>query len=374
MFTPSRLALARKRRGLTLVDLARQVDLTAQSLSNMECGRQEPSAANLRRLTTVLGFPISFFGEPDIDELTAVQVSFRARTKMPARAREAVLSAARLVVEVHSWIDSQFKLPDVDIPTLDRTMAPEVAAEHVRARWNLGNLSPIANMVHLLESRGVTVYSIPPEYADIDAFSFWWRGRPFVILNTMKSAERGRFDAAHELAHLVLHKDNVGTEDVRAMEKEANMFAATLLMPTASINRHCPKNPTTDQIIRLKHQWKVAALALTYRLHEVGQLTDWNYRRSVIELGRMGYKTAEPGGASRETSQLLQKVLNSLRGSRVSFSDLSRKLHLTTDELNGYLFRLALTPVTGSGSSASKRTQSTGLRLVSNDEKTAISK
>ena len=34
----------------------------------------------------------------------------------------------------------------------------------------------------------------------MDAYSFWRRGVPYVFLNTMKSAERSRMDAAHELA------------------------------------------------------------------------------------------------------------------------------------------------------------------------------
>src|SRR3546814_6566541 len=41
---------------------------------------------------------------------------------------------------------------------------------------------------------------------NVDAFSCWRNGQPFVFLNTFKSAERSRFDAAHELAHLVLHR------------------------------------------------------------------------------------------------------------------------------------------------------------------------
>ncbi|MEU8739183.1 ImmA/IrrE family metallo-endopeptidase [Streptomyces halstedii] len=40
---------------------------------------------------------------------------------------------------------------------------------------------------------------------EVDAFAVWREGVPFVFLNTQKSAERGRFDAAHEFGHLVMH-------------------------------------------------------------------------------------------------------------------------------------------------------------------------
>ncbi len=62
-----------------------------------------------------------------------------------------------------------------------------------------------------------------------------------MFLSTDKSGERGRFDAAHELGHLVLHGEH---EDPRredeisqrpCAEAEANRFAAAFLMPRSSV-------------------------------------------------------------------------------------------------------------------------------------------
>lgn len=283
---------------------------------------------------------------------------------MPARTRSAVLSAARIVVEFSSWLDQEFSLPPVEIPTLGRRMAPELAAEHLRARWGLGGGYPIPNTIHLLEAHGVAVFSLPPEYSDVDAFSFWWRSKPFVILNTMKSAERGRFDAAHELAHLVMHGEEQLSTDTKALEQEANLFASAFLIPRDSAIKVFPRQPTTDQIIRMKHKWRVAALALAYRLHDLDILSDWSYRRAVIELGRLGYRTAEPDGIERETSQILHKALHSLRGSHISFSGISRRLSVLPEELNSYLFGLAVTPVAGGTARTTNGRGRSNLRLV----------
>lgn len=39
----------------------------------------------------------------------------------------------------------------------------------------------------------------------MDAFSFWSaEGRPFIFLSRVKTAERSRFDLAHEIGHLIL--------------------------------------------------------------------------------------------------------------------------------------------------------------------------
>jgi len=345
MFTPSRLALARKRRGLTLVSLAEQIGMTAQSLSNAECGRQDPSDSTLEMIAKVLGFPVSFFHEPDLEEIQSDQVTFRARTKMTARVRDSVLSAAALAVAFRKWIETRFRLPAVDVPTLGRRMRPEVAAEHVRARWGIGDVESISNMIHLLEAHGVAVFSLPPEHSDVDAFSFWREGRPYVVLNTMKSAERSRFDAAHELGHLVMHGEIGCDDNSRVIEREANAFASAFLMSRVSIHQSFDQSPTTDEIIRAKRRWKVAALALTYRLHDLGIISDWSYRRTVIELGRLGYNTGEPDGIDREASQLLAKVFSALRDSGTSFLKISKILHVTQADLNDLVFGLALASV-----------------------------
>lgn len=367
MFTPARLTIARKRRGLTLTRLAERVGLTAQSLSNAECGRQDPSEATLRSISEALNFPLSFFLKPEPIEIVAEQVSFRARSKTSARARDAVLSAATLAAELHTWIDHRFELPRANVPTIEQRMAPEVAAAHVRARWGVNQLAGISNIVHLLEAHGVAVYSLPPEYGDVDAFSFWLDGRPFVLLNPLKSAERGRFDGAHELGHLVMHARPGHDVDSRIQEKEANAFASAFLMPTESVKSTIRTSPTTDEIIRYKKRWRVSALALTYRLHELGIISDWGYRRAVIELGKMGFRSEEPGGMLREQSHILQKVLSSLRSSGTSFRKLSAELHVYPSELNEIMFGLAVVPVLDHSSGSTRpgsQTRGASLRAV----------
>lgn len=344
MFTASRLTLARKRRGLTLVEVGDRAGITAQSVSNYENGRQVPSAQVLDRLAEALRFPVSFFHAPELDLITVDQVSFRARSKLSARKREVALTVGQLAIEFHDWMSKLYHLPPPDLPSLNKP-DPETAAGIVRARWNLGS-APIGNTVHLLESHGIRVFSLAPEYSDVDAFSFYNDGIPFVFLNTMKTAERGRFDAAHELGHLVLHGQGRDLARVQA-EQEANDFASAFLMPRESVVAHMPASPLVDQVLTGKKIWNVAALALAYRLHDIGMLSDWHYRTTCIELGRRGYKTKEPGGTQRESSQLLTKVFLSLRRKGVTVSDIARELSISPEDLNNYVFGLVITALEG---------------------------
>lgn len=340
MFTPSRLTLARKRRGLTLVELGNRVGVTSQSLSNYERGRQQPSEGTLRILADVLDFPPAFFFAPEVDEIDAKSVNFRARSKMAASTRDAALAESRLAIELSDWIDERFKLPQVNLPTPGRKMNPELAVEYLREYWRLGEDTSIRNTIHMVEAHGVRVFSLAPEYSEVDAFSFWRDGRPFIFLNTLKSAPRSRFDVAHELGHLIMHCDDDTGFRTRAAEKEADEFASMLLMPKRSLAARVPDSPTTDQIIRLKRHWNVSALALTYRLHSLGLISDWQYRQSVIELGRLGFRTGEPDAGARETSMLLKKVFGFLWEQGTTPRHVAVELNASLRELNSWVFDL----------------------------------
>jgi Zn-dependent peptidase ImmA (M78 family) len=190
------------------------------------------------------------------------------------------------------------------------------------------------------------VFSLATDCAAVDAFSFVWRETPYVLLNTGKSGERGRFDAAHELGHLVLHSEHRVPHGPDA-EHEANRFAAAFLMPRASVLAQGLAGAGIDRILDAKQIWRVAAMALTHRLHELGLLTDWGYRAACVDLSRRGYRTGEPGGIPRETSRLLEKVLHQLRLEGTTPAAVARDLHITPGELNRHVFGLVPTALDG---------------------------
>jgi Zn-dependent peptidase ImmA (M78 family)/DNA-binding XRE family transcriptional regulator len=342
MVTPERITLARKRRGFTVAELARQLDVSAQSVTNYERARQKPSEATLGKLVSVLGFPEAFFEAEPSEELPDSAVSFRARSKLSPAKRAAAVSAGVLAMEFNAWLEQAFRLPEPDVPTLDHP-DPETAADMTRARWGLG-VEPIPNVVHLLESQGVRVFSLAVEHSEVDAFSFWQAETPYVFLNTKKTPERSRFDAAHELGHLVMHggaRESHGPE----AEQEANRFAGAFLMPELSIRGRMPMAPLIDQVIEAKKIWRVSALALTYRLHELRMLTDWQYRAICVELSKRGYRLAEYSGLVGETSQLLGKVFAALRERGRTVRDVAGELKISSDELAGMVFGLVVAAV-----------------------------
>jgi Zn-dependent peptidase ImmA (M78 family) len=303
-----------------------------------------PLALAVEALSSSLGFPREFFSGEEVEALPAEAATFRALTRLSARERDAALAAGRLALTLREWIESRFELPHVDIPQL-ASEAPEAAAEAVRARWGMG-LGPIPNLVHLLEAHGVRVFSLATDCSEVDAFSLWREGKPFVFLNTNKSGERSRMDAAHELGHLVLHPEYDRSVS-RQLERDAALFASAFLMPRASLIGRHGMYPTLDELVHGKREWSVSLAAYVQRLYTAGLITEWHHRSLFIELSKRGYRSGEPDGIERERSQILEQVFGYLRREGVTRSDVARALFLSKQDLDVLVLGLVFSSVDG---------------------------
>lgn len=360
VFQPERLTLARQRCGLTMTDLSVIGDVSARSISDYERGVREPSEDSLQQLANALDHPLEFFFRPDAPAVEPESVSFRSLARMTAKNRDQALAAVSSAIELDGWIDSRFERPTPDVPDL-RQQEPEAAAEALRAEWGLGT-QPVRNMIHVLEAHGIRVYSLAHQAGDMDAVSVWVGTVPFVFLNTLSTAERSRYDAAHELAHLVLHRH--GAPSGQSAEHEANRFAGAFLMPRADVLANAPRKTTLAAVVAAKARWGVSALALVYRMHELELISDWHYRQLCIRL-RKQFGKSEPREMPRETSQILNKVFSAVRRSGGSVAGIARDLALPRDKITELVFSLTmLMPLTGGGNSTSGRSGRPDLTVV----------
>ncbi len=334
---PQRLTLARRRRGMTMTKLAMQVGIQPRTVSAYEKGEFEPSGDTLRKLSRQLRFPVSFFFGPTLDLPSRRSVSFRALSRMTAGERDAALGAGALALSLNDWLDCKFVLPKPDIPEL-QPEEPEAAAQVVRSEWGFG-YQPIPNLIHLLELKGVRVYSLTRDTRNVDAFSFWRNDTPFVFLDQSKSAERIRFDAAHELGHLVLHKH--GGPIGQDAETQANAFAAAFLMPAPSVLSAVRQVVTLSRLILLKKNWGVSVAALAYRLHKLKVLSDWQYRSMCIEMSP--YRRKEPEPMRHEASQVLAKMFAILRSEGLTKSHIAKDLCISRADLESLTFGVDVT-------------------------------
>lgn len=340
---PSRLKLARTRRKMTIKLLADATGLTTKIISTYEKEDCEytPKTETLNLISSVLQYPVDFFtDDTELDLIDPSTVSFRSLKSMRAADEYAAIGAGEIGLIIDKYFTNKFpKRPQPNLPDF-RGGTPETAASYVREFWDLGNLS-ISNMVHLLEKNGVRVFSLAENTATVDAFSFWKDHIPYIFLNTQKSGERSRFDAAHELGHLVMHKH--GSPQGRDVESEADLFAAHFLMPANSILPFKGRLLSLDDIIKLKKNWLVSAMALIVHMKNLNVISDWHYRNILIEASKRGLRSSEIEGIKHEKSGLIPFMLNALqKNDGVDLRILAKELFIPLEEATNLFFMIGL--------------------------------
>jgi Zn-dependent peptidase ImmA (M78 family)/transcriptional regulator with XRE-family HTH domain len=346
-FSPERLTIARETRGLTKQELANLCDVSRRTVTSWERGDIENPPVDL--IAEKLGFPVEYFRYGDPATVNQESVSFRALSSTTARQVHAAMAAASIAIEFSEWIERRYRLPQVAFPDIDDSalLNPVLTAEGVRSLWQL-RPGPIANMFSTLEKRGVRIFSLPDGDREIDAFSFWRGGKPFVFLNPDRTPERQRFDLAHELGHLVLHRDRqLGRS--RTVEQEAHDFASAFLMPADAIYPQVIDTLRYEDVFKLKDHWRVSAMAMVERLWRLDLITEWIRRRWIIELTQQGYRSGEPDGIPKETSRLLREILDRAREDGWMIQRIAKSVRVEQADLNNLVFGLGHAVIVGSG-------------------------
>jgi Zn-dependent peptidase ImmA (M78 family) len=197
------------------------------------------------------------------------------------------------------------------------------AAAKCRETWGLSK-GPIDNLIGFLELHGIIVSCARWGSPDLSGFSFWANSRPYVFINNHNNYFRCRFDVAHELAHLVLHKNypkgsNLKPEIHKKQEKEANAFASYFLMPPDSFGTEV----LSDNIfyfIELKKRWKTSISSMIYNCHSIGRI-DENKKASLYRLiSYHKWNKVEPldDQYTREKPDLLARALDLMFENKVT--------------------------------------------------------
>jgi Zn-dependent peptidase ImmA (M78 family) len=107
--------------------------------------------------------------------------------------------------------------------------------------------------------------------AKLDGLCSWSasENRPHILLATDKmSFPRRQMDAAHEMAHAVLHRDVPQDEfkkDLKAIEAQAFRLASAFLLPSTTYP-HEVRHPSLAALLSLKERWRVSIKAQIKRL------------------------------------------------------------------------------------------------------------
>jgi Zn-dependent peptidase ImmA (M78 family)/transcriptional regulator with XRE-family HTH domain len=316
---PERIKEAREAKGFTREAFADALGITFQAVGQYEVGQHSPGPEVMTKIINLTGQPPAFFSA----ERPAVRERFgtpfwRSLKRMSRADRLRVARRLEWSADVVAYIERFIELPPINLPTVKSPKdftdfeALEIAAETVRGAWGLGSL-PIEHLAPTLESNGIVLIKEAVRCADMDAVSRWQAARPYILLSEDKhSLPRENFDLAHELGHLLCHAHiDVTSENLAAIEKQADYFAGALLLPRKSFPQEV-LSTSVNYFLELKARWRVSIHAMVYRCKDLGVLNKSQVAYLWRQLSSM--KSREPLDETFEPERptLLNAALNML--------------------------------------------------------------
>jgi Zn-dependent peptidase ImmA (M78 family)/DNA-binding XRE family transcriptional regulator len=287
-FIPARLTVARNALGMKQNELAEKMGRTPATISKWENGiyGQAPDGNAIASLSDILGVEKAWFYKfmPRYEGVAF----FRSLKSELYLARDKISARLKFVYEIFYSLDQRVEFPDVDIPDLMRgrdykTLRPEdidVIADELRDYWMLGD-DPIDDLMIVIENSGIIICEDHVDSSKLDGVSQWIDQRPFMLLAKDKDGGvRRRFDAAHELGHIVMHqavKDDDIASHLSLIEEQAMVFAGAFLLPASAFSSDVT-DATLDVLADIKPKWKVSIGAMIKRLGTLNLITNDHQR------------------------------------------------------------------------------------------------
>jgi Zn-dependent peptidase ImmA (M78 family)/DNA-binding XRE family transcriptional regulator len=306
-FIGARLREAREARGLTAISLAELLGVSRQAVSQYENDLQTPHPEVMRKIEQTLNLPVQFFWRP-VAEPRKRKIFYRSMSAATKAARERAERRYEWLEEIVSFIREYLELPKVNFPVFDVPENPNLISHEmiedlaIQARrfWKMGD-GTISNVVWLAENNGAIVTRTALGADTLDAFSEWNEAvdTPYIILGAEKNvAARSRFDIAHEIGHLVLHRridrNRISkTSDFRLIENQAHRFAGAFLLPATAFSNDFSA-PTLDALQALKSKWNVSIQMMLHRAQDLHLISTEQAQRLWINRTRRGWRLVEP--------------------------------------------------------------------------------
>jgi Zn-dependent peptidase ImmA (M78 family)/transcriptional regulator with XRE-family HTH domain len=348
-FYGERLLEVREARGLTALQLGELIGVTKQAVNMYEKSRCSPSPETLERIVQVLRVPTRYFLRQPAPEHRG-PIFYRSMTTATNRMRTRAERKMGWVREILTYLSHYVELPEISIPNIGPPADPtkitdemvEDAASTVRQHWALGE-AVISNVTLLLENNGIVASRFALEAAKLDSFSLWddYTGRPLLILGEDKqSAVRSRFDAAHELAHLVLHR-NVPVPVLHhkptqaLLEEQAHRFGRAFLLPSRSFARDFAL-PTLHALKNLKPKWKASIGLMIKRAEELDLISAEQANRLWVNRSRQGWNRREPYDDELEPEYpvlMARSIRLLIESNTVNRSRIEEEIALSADDI-----------------------------------------
>ena len=311
-----KLLSARKLTGMstrTVADkLAKRFPISHATIANYESGRSSPPMDVLAALADLYDRPINWFLERG---KTLSGVRYR---NLKSRVKQRELH--RFEAEVQRWCDAYVaveqrlkkqltsQLAESRFP---KTTEADEFSREVRRLLHISEEEPIPSVVEILETFGVRVLELPTELR-IDGLAARYGDEYVVVLNPTVSNERGRLNAAHELAHVLFGDCDHDREETTETEKRAFEFSSHFLLPNNQLKKAFI-GKSMVRLVQFKERFGISLAAMVYRAGKLGFITKPEAKWLWIEFARKGWRSNEPGLVRPDRATRFEQLIDELQ-------------------------------------------------------------
>ncbi len=345
-------------------DIADLISVKRQYVHKIETGKENKSFSDIQltNIAETLGVDVGYFFQDNTASISNDRLHFRS-VSIPNYIRERAKIYAEDFITVCLYVKNYIEPLGLEFPHFhldehcdiihiasDSIHKSEIERISIMVREYLGlGLGPISNMVRVLETSGAVICTASEISSKVDAFCND-DILPIVMRNDSKSPVRCRFDLAHELGHLIMHKGI--TNDVQEnplIEKQANHFASCFLLPRETFIAEFPTFSKArvpwDLLLEMKLRWKVSIAALIMRAHDLELISDRARQKAFMHISHKGWRTCEPADKpdhpkyiELEQPELINSAVNLIKNTHADFlPSMKEELKLSSSVLKSIL-------------------------------------
>ena len=240
--------------------------------------------------------------------------------------------------------------PDAEPPTILRPKEVEALADEVLETWEI--TKPPVNLIEIAKQENIAMLegNFGPDF--VGRIEFLREVNAYALFYPRLKADlfsvRVRFSIAHELAHYYIpsHRDLLRhgmfhnsvprIDKINPLERQANAFAATLLVPTVALKARIHRNEgrlNLRQILDFSKKCEASAQTTAFRYVE---FVDYPIMAVVTEAGRVTHCFSSPA-AKKLGFRLHPKALVPIGPTKDLATSTSAKVLYQTQPLRAWL-------------------------------------
>ncbi len=363
-----RLAIARRSRGLSQDDVAKQMDISRPTLVAVEKGARAVKPEELILFAQLYGRSVhELVSQREFIADFAPVFRITQASEVSTEAVTAAVKTFQRTCEDYLSLETLLKAPIPRYPYpepyspggLSSQAAAEEAATMERSRLSLGQ-GPLPNLVEVLESDvGLRVFVLPlEEFKIAGMFVYTDVLGGCILVNGQHPRTRQNWSLAHEYAHFLTDRFReeitIFFEYERRPRSEqfADAFAASFLMPAAGLRQRfrrivqSRKDFTVSDLCLLADQYNVSVEAMAHRLEGLGCVQNGTWERLSAQgvqssrirkhLGLMSFPTVK----QRLPDRYIRLAVEAFEDEQITESELMRLLHCSRVEARETVERL----------------------------------